>query len=92
MIYMFYPVYLFVYPDKNIRQFKILIPREVWEKYRSISDDDAAKKFLKQHTNGMEWFIPGSPYYEAIETGVLNCNGRYPVVVTKCPAFWEKVK
>lgn len=78
-----HPIYEFHYPDKNITQKKVLIPVEVYKAYRAIKDDDEAKRYLKLHTNGMEWFIPGSPFYRAIETGVVSANGNYPVQVTK---------
>jgi len=78
-----YPIYEFYYPDKKIKQKKILIPREIYDRYRAITDDDEAKKFLKQHTKGMEWFIPGSPFFNAIEIGVVDANGKHPVIVTK---------
>lgn len=78
-----YPIYEFHYPDKNITQQKVLIPTEVYETYNAMTDDDEAKKFLKSHTKGMEWFIRGSPYYDAIATGIVDANGKYPVIVTK---------
>lgn len=78
-----YPIYNFHYPHNGFDQKKILIPREVYDEYKAIPDDDTAKKFLKQHTKGMEWFIPSSAYYAAIESGIINANGKWPVVVTK---------
>lgn len=78
-----YPVYEFHYPHNKFTQKKVLIPREVYEQYKAITDDDEAKAFLKSHTKGMEWFIPGSPFFEAITTGVVNANGSWPVEVKK---------
>ena len=78
-----YQIYQFHYPDKNITQKKILLPIEIYNTYKAITDDDEAKKFLKSHTKGMEWFIPGSPYFDAVTTGIVNANGSHPVIVTK---------
>jgi hypothetical protein len=78
-----YPIYEFHYPDKNITQRKVLIPKEVYETYKAIQDYDEAKKFLKSHTKGMEWFIPSSPYYDAIESGFVDANGRHRAEVIR---------
>jgi hypothetical protein len=74
--------YLFYYPDYNIRQEKVLIPHEAWELSREMSPDKG-KKYLKEQSSGEEWFTDKSPLFEAIKTGILNCNGIHKCIVTK---------
>jgi hypothetical protein len=37
---------------------------------------------MKSLTQGQEWFTDKSPLFDAIETGILNCNGIYQCKVT----------
>ncbi len=82
-------IYEFFYPDKNIRQRKIMISHDAYLEYRNMKyDTDAqikrAKEFLKYHTKGMEYFTDKSSYFDAIESGyVETTTGKYKTIVTK---------
>jgi hypothetical protein len=62
--------------NNGITQSKQLIRHSDYLKVKElpIDEQDAA---LDELTGGKEWFTDKSPYYDAIKTGVLNCNGIY---------------
>lgn len=79
-------IYTVTYLDYGITQKKLLIPHSIYEGYKNMPYDtkeeqSAAKSWLKNKTKGREWFTNKSPYYEAIKTGVLNCNGKHRVKI-----------
>lgn len=80
--------YSITYLKSGINQRKILIPHE---EYLRISEMEIEVRdsALKKLTGGKEWFTDKSPLYEAIESGVLDCNGLYPV---KLEELREQIK
>jgi hypothetical protein len=76
------------YPEYNVIQEKVLISHEIYLEYKNMpsateAQNKRAKDFLKYHTKGKEWFTDQSPLWDAIETGILNCNGIHKCIVTK---------
>lgn len=61
--------YTFHWLESGIIQDKILISHNF---YVSTSD-----KEFKELIGTREWFTNLSPLYDAISTGVMNCNGIY---------------
>jgi hypothetical protein len=81
-------IYEFFYPDRNIKQKKILIPHEEYLKLKVLPDDSEEEEerkegLLTKLTGGMEWFTDKSPLFDAINTGTINCNGTHPVKITR---------
>lgn len=74
-------IYIFTYPDIGVIQEKVLISHDDYLRIKEIKDPDEYKAELKKLTKGMEWFTDKSPLYEAIFTGILNCNGIYKCIV-----------
>lgn len=76
------------YPANGITQTKVLISHEDYLEIMRMSGNNeneikAQKAALKELTGGKEWFTDRSPYFEAIETGILNCNGIHECQLTK---------
>lgn len=72
----------FYYPEANVTQTKILIKHEDYLKIKILVEDDEKEeqrkeKALKELTNNKQWFTDKSPLFEAIFTGILNCNGIF---------------
>jgi len=81
-------IYQVYYPDRNVTQPKVLISHDDYIKVCDMPSDTedeqlAKDKAMNRLTNGKEWFTDKSPLFDAIETGVLNCNGTYRCLVTK---------
>ena len=89
--------YQIKYLDSGITQVKTLIIQEIYEYVRFVSlqpvpeglSDKEIKEFHKE-TDAMKkrllapygnFFTNNSPLYDAIKTGVLNCNGIYNVEI-----------
>lgn len=67
------------YPDLGVSQQKVLIDHSAYQEYLEMPyetkvEQEAAKKWLKKQTGGMEWFTEKSPFYEAITTGLYRAN------------------
>lgn len=76
-----YSLYNIHYPDRDIRQVKILIPHNEYLRISELEPDEY-KRELKRITKGHEWFTDQSPYYQAITTNIIDCNGQYKCIVT----------
>lgn len=79
--------YTIHYPEYGVTQEKVLIPHSIYTQYMSIpyetkEEQSIAKGWLKKQTGGKEWFTDKSPIYEAITTGIINCNGQHKVIIT----------
>lgn len=76
-------IYEFYFPESKVTQRLLLISHEVWKTYRAMPQDSnkqakKAKAFLKEYTGESDhWFTDQSPLFEAITTGILDCNGKY---------------
>lgn len=69
-----YPIYQIEYLRSKVIQYKVLIPHSLYEKLKLEGK-------LKQIG---EYFTDASPLFEAIATGILNCNGgKSPVKIIK---------
>ncbi len=78
-------MYQFTYSG-GITQKKILVSHSDWGIWRSLpeqTDEQIAVKesFWDEKTKGQPWFTDKSPLYDAIETGILNCNGKHSVTI-----------
>lgn len=73
-------MYKIEYPEKGFVQYKKLISHSVWEQIISIKDDEERSAKLKQL--GL-FFTDKSPLFEAITTGILDCNGQHKCIVSK---------
>ena len=74
----------FYYPHSNITQVKKMISHEDYLQFKVLPDDskkiEKKKKQLEKFiSGGEEWFTDKSPLAEAIQTGILDCNGKYSV-------------
>lgn len=79
-------IYEIYYPDVNMKQEKILISHTDYLKFKVLPEDSKKiiqekEKLEKITTKGLEWFTDKSPLYEAISTGILNCNGIYKCLI-----------
>lgn len=75
----------FTYQNGIIQQ-KVLIRHSDYLKVNSLPETTDEEIEIKEAemfklTGGKEWFTDKSPLFDAIKTGVLNCNGQYPVKV-----------
>jgi hypothetical protein len=80
-------IYEFHYPQSKVRQHKILISHDDYLTVKAMPEETKEqafdkKKAMKSLTQGQEWFTDKSPLFDAIETGILNCNGIYQCKVT----------
>jgi hypothetical protein len=71
--------YSIYYPRCNARQEKTLIPHSLWIEVSSINKEKERKDRI---TALGIFFTDQSPLFEAIGTGVLECNGSWPCIVT----------
>lgn len=71
-------MYKIIYPDKGFVQYKNLIPHSAWQQIISIKDDEERSVALKQL--GL-FFTDKSPLFEAINTGIVNCNGQHKCII-----------
>lgn len=76
-------MYEFEYPNKGVKQTKLLISHGDWEKWRAMPENNKREERDKAHfwekvTKGEQWFTDKSPLFDAIPTGILECNGIYP--------------
>src|SRR6266542_3390607 len=81
----------FEYPNGVVQQ-KILVSHDDYLKWRSMSEktgEDVIIKegFWKSKTSNKEWFTDKSPFYDAIETGLISCNGVHPVKIRELILF-----
>ena len=82
-------LYEFYYPDLNVRQQKVLWSREEYERHNSIEDEDEAKAYKRLQIGSYDFFLPGSPLFDAIETGYVSyprspaMGGPYRTIVKK---------
>ena len=84
---MIYDIYEFFYSTNNVTQNKILISHKEYLRVKSMPEETKEevaekKKEMKLLTKGQEWFTDKSPLFDAIETGILNCNGVHKCKVT----------
>lgn len=82
--------YGILYAKSKVYQEKILISHDRWRIWRGMPEgavhEKAAKDaYLFDITEGEQWFTDQSPIYDAISTGILDCNGKYPCIVAKLP-------
>lgn len=70
------------YPNNGFVQYKKLIPHSLWEEIVSTKNDE--ERSIKLKELGL-FFTDKSPLFEAIQTGVLNCNGQHPCIVKHLP-------
>lgn len=80
--------YQFYYPNSNITQTKILIKHFQYLEINRMPEESEEEEKIKalawkELTKGEEWFTDKSPFYEAISTGIIDCNGNFPCIITK---------
>lgn len=81
-----YGLYEFFYPHSRVRQIKKLISHSAYLK-TTLLEPELQDEAIRTLSEGNEWFTDRSPLYAAIETGRLQCNGEYRVVIKK---LWDK--
>lgn len=79
-------LYQFTWHKSKVVQKKILVSHDDYLEWKSMpseteEQENEKHKFWNQVTKGMEWFTDKSPYWEAVTTGTLNCNGIHHVTV-----------
>lgn len=73
-------LYEFYYPDKKVRQQKVLIPHVLYIRIMDLPIEDQDEELLKL-SGGKEWFTDRSPLFDSITAGVLSCNGVHKCIV-----------
>lgn len=82
-------IYTFIYPENGIIQKKILISHENYLLFKINPEDNKKiekykESLMKDITLNMEWFTDKSPLFDAIFTGILNCNGyQNEIIITR---------
>ena len=79
--------YKFYFPFYEITQTKVLIQKSDWETIDKMIEEEKKEK-IKELTNDNEYFIEGSPLFNAIESGYFECNN----IKTRCVVEKQNVE